>query len=189
MNSALEHHVIVFPDCQLRFDLPGNLAPSADFLHQRLLTTVDYDRLPWLHPNVSASLVSLQAEVPDRLAGTSLATVAIEMWLCAALGHFGGDVRDPDDLRRANAALDRAERLEPRPLVTTVIQGRTWLYRDAAGAYLIGLNRHLYLCARVSVAGGRDEPAVRKYAADLRDTIIGSLRVDPLAAFAAANPS
>jgi hypothetical protein len=189
MNSPLEHHVIVFPDGQLHFDVPGDLTPSPDFLHQRLLTTIDYDQLPWLNPHASASLVSLQAEVPGRIGGSSLATVAIEIWLCAAPAQFAGDVRDPEDLRRANAELDRADHLDPRPLVSTVVQGRIWLYRDYAGAYLTGLNRQLYLCARVSVAGGRDDRAVRQYAADLRDTIIGSLRLDPIAAFEAAEAS
>lgn len=178
MHPPLEHHVIYFPECRLHFDLPADLRLSRDLLEQRLLTAVEYDEIRWLNPNASASIVALSADLPTGRKQESLATVSVTMWLCAAPAGFTGDVSLTDDLKRANAELDRADRIEPRQLVETEINEHTWLYRDKAGAYLIGLNRTIYLCARVSVAGGREDPAVREQVAGLRDLILGSMRLE-----------
>lgn len=178
MNPVTNHHVITFSFCRLHFEYPVDLTPSPDFVYQQLPTEVADNAIRWSTPSAARPFVSMYSDLPGGEDGRGLATVAVEMWLCAAPAGFAGDVRRTADLRQANIELDHAENVAVSELADTDIQGETWLYRAAGRNYLIGLTRRIYLAARVSVVGARDNPPALEQAAAIRDVIIGSLRIE-----------
>lgn len=185
MNPTV-HHVVEFPDCRLEFDYPSDLRPSTDFMSQLLSRTVNYETIRWLGPSASDKFIKMHADLEPSPSSGALATVSIEMWLCAAPDDFSGDVRDVADLRRANLVLDEREHRTVSELSDLTINGRPWLYRASGRNFITGLNRRVYVSARVSVVGATGHENARAFAAALRDQVIGSLRVTALVSTATA---
>jgi hypothetical protein len=152
MKANLKHHVVSFPDCQLSFDYPADLTPSAAFIMQRMDSAVDYETITWRSPTVTDAFVSIYSDCRGGPLNKVMATLFVEMWLGAAPPHFEGDLSKPADLRRAyaeRAAQTKNENADEL-LMEDVIDGRTWFYVRSANMYLTALNSRIFLTLRAA---------------------------------------
>jgi hypothetical protein len=182
MNAKLTHHVVTFPDCKLSFDYPADLKPSPDFYRDKMEAKVDYDTIRWVSSSASESFILMHSDFTGGLLHRVLATASISMWLARVPPTFQGNLINNADLRKAFRELMTAEKDEHAndPLKEVQIGDRIWLYSPWFGMYLTGLNRGIFVLARVNVTPNSDKQEKwADWAANAKEAVIGSLRIDP----------
>jgi hypothetical protein len=190
MDLKVKHHVVRFPDCELHFDYPADLVPSADFMMDRMDSEVDYEKIRWDSPTSTIAFISMDADLRSSVLNRRLASIGLLVWLGRAPEDFEGDLLNPDNLKRAHALIGARDHDDDayEPLSESTIHGRTWLYAKAADIHMTALNSKIFLRMRATQSGElKERDKWIGWVDRSLGTILDSLRIVPLAQPVAAS--